>query len=66
VEADLVVLATGMDPRGNGELTLPVVRDGDGFAVDERTARISLQAWRGDRRTWRRPFVTRREPRPRR
>ena len=40
VEADLVVLATGMDPRGNGELALPVVRDGDGFAVDERTARI--------------------------
>jgi quinone-modifying oxidoreductase subunit QmoA len=40
VEADLVVLATGMDPRGNGDLPIPVTRDADGFAVDDRAARI--------------------------
>jgi quinone-modifying oxidoreductase subunit QmoA len=40
VEADLVVLATGMVPRGNGELPLPVERDGDGFALDDRAARV--------------------------
>jgi quinone-modifying oxidoreductase subunit QmoA len=40
VEADLVVLATGMVPRGNGELPLPLPRDGDGFAMDDRTARV--------------------------
>ena len=34
-EADLVVLATGMMPRGNGELPFPVPRDGDGFALDD-------------------------------
>jgi quinone-modifying oxidoreductase subunit QmoA len=39
-EADLVVLATGMVPRGNGELPLPVVRDGDGFALDDRAAKV--------------------------
>ncbi len=39
-EADLVVLATGMVPRGNGELPLPVLRDGDGFALDDRAARV--------------------------
>ena len=39
-EADLVVLATGMVPGGNGEVPLPVVRDGDGFALDDRTARV--------------------------
>jgi len=39
-EADLVVLATGMAPRGNGELPLPVLRDGDGFALDDRAARV--------------------------
>ncbi len=39
-EADLVVLATGMVPRGNGELPLPVRRDGDGFALDDRTAKV--------------------------
>lgn len=40
VEADLVVLATGMSPRGDGALPLPVPRDGDGFALDDRAARI--------------------------
>jgi quinone-modifying oxidoreductase subunit QmoA len=40
VEADLVVLATGMVPRGNGELPLPLPRDGDGFAIDDRAARV--------------------------
>ncbi|HJW74975.1 MAG TPA: NAD(P)-binding protein [Thermoleophilia bacterium] len=41
VEADLVVLATGMEPRlGGGELPLPIVRDGDGFALDDRAARL--------------------------
>jgi quinone-modifying oxidoreductase subunit QmoA len=39
-EADLVVLATGMAARGNGDLPLPVPRDGDGFALDDRAARI--------------------------
>jgi quinone-modifying oxidoreductase subunit QmoA len=39
-EADLVVLATGMVPRGNGELPLPVSRDGDGFALDDRGAKV--------------------------
>jgi quinone-modifying oxidoreductase subunit QmoA len=39
-EADLVVLATGMVPLGNGAVHLPVVRDGDGFALDDRAARI--------------------------
>jgi quinone-modifying oxidoreductase subunit QmoA len=39
-EADLVVLATGMAARGDGELPLPVARDGDGFALDDRAARI--------------------------
>jgi quinone-modifying oxidoreductase subunit QmoA len=38
VEADLVVLATGMVPRGNG--TLPLLRDGDGFALDDPAARM--------------------------
>lgn len=40
VEADLVVLATGMVPAANGELPLPVLRDGDGFALDDRAARV--------------------------
>jgi heterodisulfide reductase subunit A-like polyferredoxin len=40
VEADLVVLATGMVPRGNGALPLPVARDADGFALDDRAARV--------------------------
>jgi quinone-modifying oxidoreductase subunit QmoA len=39
-EADLVVLATGMVPRGNGEIPLPVVRDADGFALDDRASRV--------------------------
>lgn len=39
-EADLVVLATGMVPAGNGALPLPVVRDGDGFALDDRSSRV--------------------------
>jgi heterodisulfide reductase subunit A-like polyferredoxin len=39
-EVDLVVLATGMVPAGNGDSPLPVVRDGDGFALDDRAARI--------------------------
>jgi quinone-modifying oxidoreductase subunit QmoA len=39
-EADLVVLATGMMPGGGGELPLPVPRDGDGFALDDRAARV--------------------------
>ena len=39
-QADLVVLATGMVPLGNGTVPLPVVRDGDGFALDDRAARI--------------------------
>jgi heterodisulfide reductase subunit A-like polyferredoxin len=37
-EVDLVVLATGMVPGGNGEVPLPLVRDGDGFALDDRAA----------------------------
>lgn len=40
VEADLVVLATGMVPAGAGDLPLPVLRDGDGFALDDRAAGI--------------------------
>lgn len=39
-EADLVVLATGMVPAADGELPLPLVRDGDGFALDDRAARL--------------------------
>ena len=39
-EADLVVLATGMMPAGNGEVALPVVRGGHGFACDDRAARL--------------------------
>ncbi len=40
-EADLVVLATGMEPRlGAGNLPLPVLRDGDGFALDDRAAQL--------------------------
>ncbi len=39
-EADLVVLATGMVPRGNVELPLPLLRDGDGFALDDRAAKV--------------------------
>ncbi len=39
-EVDLVVLATGMVPRGNGKLPLPVVRDGDGFALDDRATKM--------------------------
>lgn len=35
-EVDLVVLATGMVPRGNG--ALPLLRDGDGFALDDPSA----------------------------
>jgi len=38
-EADLVVLATGMVPPGNG-LPLPIGRDADGFALDDRVARV--------------------------
>ncbi len=37
-EADLVVLATGMVPGGTGDAALPVVRDSDGFALDDRAA----------------------------
>ncbi len=40
-EADLVVLATGMDPRQSEEETaLPFGRDGDGFALDDRQGRV--------------------------
>jgi quinone-modifying oxidoreductase subunit QmoA len=39
-EADLVVLATGMVPGGNGDLPLPVLRDGDGFALDDRATSV--------------------------
>jgi quinone-modifying oxidoreductase subunit QmoA len=39
-EADLVVLATGMVPGGDGELPLPVLRDGDGFALDDRATSV--------------------------
>jgi quinone-modifying oxidoreductase subunit QmoA len=39
-EADLVVLATGMVPTGSSGVPLPLVRDGDGFALDDRAARL--------------------------
>jgi quinone-modifying oxidoreductase subunit QmoA len=39
-EADLVVLATGMVARGNSELALPLQRDDDGFALDDRASRV--------------------------
>ncbi len=39
-EADLVVLATGMVPRGNRELPLPLLRDADGFALDDRASKV--------------------------
>jgi len=39
-QADLVVLATGMVPGGAGEVPLPVLRDADGFALDDRAARL--------------------------
>ena len=39
-EADLVVLATGMVPGGTGDAALPVLRDSDGFALDDRAARV--------------------------
>jgi quinone-modifying oxidoreductase subunit QmoA len=40
-EADLVVLATGMAPRlAADELPLPVSRDPDGFALDDRAAAV--------------------------
>ena len=39
-EADLVVLATGMVPAGNRELPVPLARDGDGFVLDDRGARL--------------------------
>jgi heterodisulfide reductase subunit A-like polyferredoxin len=29
-----------MVPRANGEVPLPVQRDGDGFALDDRTTRV--------------------------
>ncbi|HEU4382162.1 MAG TPA: FAD-dependent oxidoreductase [Anaeromyxobacteraceae bacterium] len=39
-EADLVVLAIGMVPARNGEVPLPLGRDGDGFVGDDRAARL--------------------------
>ena len=39
-QADLVVLATGMVPRANGELAIAVARDADGFALDDRKAKL--------------------------
>jgi len=39
-EADLIVLATGMVPRGSAELPLPLLRDGDGFTLDDPGARV--------------------------
>ncbi|HEY6911559.1 MAG TPA: FAD-dependent oxidoreductase [Myxococcales bacterium] len=39
-EADLVVLATGMVPREGSALPLPLLRDGDGFALDDPGARL--------------------------
>jgi heterodisulfide reductase subunit A-like polyferredoxin len=38
VDADLVVLATGMAPAG--ELPFPLARDGDGFGLDDRAAGV--------------------------
>lgn len=38
-EADLVVLATGMVPQGNG-VPIALLRDGDGFALDDPGARV--------------------------
>ena len=38
VEADLVVLATGMAPAG--DLPISLARDGDGFALDDRRAGV--------------------------
>jgi quinone-modifying oxidoreductase subunit QmoA len=38
-QADLAVLATGMVPLA-GELPLPLARDGDGFALDDRAAKV--------------------------
>jgi quinone-modifying oxidoreductase subunit QmoA len=40
VEADLVVLATGMVPRGPEGEALPIPRDADGFALDDRAAGV--------------------------
>jgi len=40
VQADLVVLATGMVPGGNGDLPISLARDGDGFALDDRGAGV--------------------------
>jgi len=40
VEVDLVVLATGMVPGGKGDLPVPVTRDADGFALDDRAQRV--------------------------
>ncbi len=39
-QADLVVLATGMVPRANGELAIAVARDADGFALDDRKSKL--------------------------
>jgi len=39
-EADLVVLATGMVPAGRGALPLPAAVDPDGFALDDRAAKV--------------------------
>jgi len=40
VEADLVVLATGMEPRGLGGKGLPIKLDADGFVLDDRAAGV--------------------------
>ena len=40
VEADLVVLATGMEPRGLEGKGLPIQLDADGFVLDDRTAGV--------------------------
>ena len=40
VEADLVVLATGMVSRRPEDATLPILRDADGFALDDRAAGV--------------------------
>lgn len=39
-EVDLVVLATGMVPSGQGELPISMTRDPDGFALDDRAQRL--------------------------